>query len=186
MIRCITLLAALAADVALAAPDPVDPLNVPDFTWDIAMSVGGGQMPFDAPPWVGFGLRGNWGAHFGKVRIGPGLAVFKEGPVGIHWSTAIEPSFNVDALVARNLLLGIGVAPGVVLEHHPRARPEFRRDANFAPVVAARIGFSQPFTVWGWRVFCAVEPKVRIVAGIPQFVGAIVIGSGGGYTRRER
>ena len=63
-----------------------------------------------------------------------------------------------------------------------RAR-EGRDDLSFdaAPMAAFRIGYSQPWSLVARRFFVAVEPKIRVIDGRVNVIGAIVIGTGMGY-----
>lgn len=155
----------------------------PRFSWDVALSVSYGMMPqFDTRGWAGFGVRGQWGKNFGPHhRFGPTLGVFFEGAIAVQWTNNFEPGLHWEFVHEKKLWLGATLAVDLALHADRAGTLNTKLAFEAAPVAAFRIGFSQPFSIVRRRFFVGLEPKIRVMGGQPQFVGAIVIGSGAGY-----
>lgn len=154
----------------------------PRFSWEIALSASYGMMvQFDGLPWAGFGVRGGWGKQFNNHRIGPGLSITIEGPIGVEWSTNFEPAFQWDLVTEKKLWLGASAGVDLLLNVDQRKTLVALTTFDAAPMVAFRVGFSQQWSLIRRRFFIGLEPKLRIIDGKPSFVGAIVLGSGAGY-----
>lgn len=154
----------------------------PRFSWDVGLSVSYGMMPqFEAPGWAGFGVRGQWGKHYGRHRIGPTLGVFLEGPIAVQWTNNFEPAMHWEFVHEKKLWLGATLGVDLALHADRAGTLETKLSFDAAPVAAFRIGFSQPFSIVRRRFFVGIEPKIRIMDGKPQVLGALVIGSGAGY-----
>lgn len=167
------------------APPPAVVLrHVPaNYSWDIGVHASYGmraQFP-GAQPWLGLGARGAWGKNFGDHRLGLGVAFAFEGEYAVLWSNIFTPSIQWDLVTPKGLYVGANLGPALYL--NATLGGGFGYDLSFdaAPEIAARIGWSQRFSLVAKRFYVAVEPKLRIVDGKPSFLGAIVIGSGKGY-----
>ncbi len=131
------------------------------------------------PGWIGFGARFGAGKHFGNHRIGGLLTGVVEGPIGVYTSFAAEPHVTWDHVGNNNIQVGFGAGPALM--YHVRADTIVgERAVTVNPSVAARFGWSQTWTKVGRRMYLLAEPKVRMINGTPNVVGALVVGSGGG------
>lgn len=168
------------------APPPVVLRHIPPrFSWEFGISVGYGmltQFP-EAPSGIGFGLRAGWGKHFGAHRVGAGLSITFEGAIPVQWSNNFEPAFVWDFIVpdTKGLFLGLSAGPDLILNVDSGATRNLETDFTAAPSLAFRIGYSQPWSLVARRFWVVVEPKVRIINGNVNVIGAIVLGSGNGY-----
>jgi hypothetical protein len=179
------------ATAPLASPtfeEPPPPAPVlrdvpPRFSWDFAVAVSYGMMTqFNAaPPFAGFGFRGGWGKHYGRSRVGAGLAVSFEGPIPIQWGNYLTPAFQWDFVHEKRVAFGASAGLDLILSADAGRTQQYEVTFDPAPMVAFRIGYSTPWSLVRNRFFILVEPKLRVVAGQPSFVGAIVIGTGRGY-----
>jgi hypothetical protein len=173
------------AELEEEAPPPPVVLRAipPRYSWDFAFQVSYGQVPLypDAQPYVGFGLRGGWGKHFGKHRLGIVVDLTMEGPVTVQWVHALEPGFSWEYVHAKGLYLGAGVGPTLALGVSLKHTQQYAVDFDVGPYASFRIGYSQPYSLVARRFVVAVEPKVRWLNG--EFTGlvSIVLGSGRGY-----
>lgn len=190
----IVLTASPAAWASTAPPPPPeeDDLPIPTLeierippstSFEFGVQVSYGQVAYfrdQEPPWVGFGVRGGWGKNFSKHRLGAGLGVVVEGPVGIHTQVGLEPSVTWDFIAGNGLLLGFGVGPAAIWTlNNDTVVPEY--GFNVSPTAVARIGGSQTWSRVGRRTFVFLEPKLRLVDGntLSPLV-ALVVGSGQG------
>lgn len=164
-------------------PAPVIRDIPPRFSWDFAVSVSYGMMTqFNAaPPFAGFGFRGGWGKHYGRNRVGAGLAITFEGPIPIQWGNYFTPAFNWDFVHEKRVALGASAGVELVLNADSGETQQYNVTFDPAPMVAFRVGYSSPWSLVRNRFFIVLEPKLRVIDGQPSFVGAIVIGSGRGY-----
>ncbi len=174
-----------------APPPPVVLERIPPrFSWEFGVHASYGMIPTfadDVPfGWVGIGIRGGWGKNFQQHRIGPGLMVAIEGPIPVHWSIAIEPAVNYDYISLKGFAFGVSVSPALLV-NTGNVINKLETTPNFAPTLAARVGYSQTWSRVGRRFFIYVEPKLRYVTGQEDMrnainpLVAIVIGSGRGY-----
>lgn len=153
----------------------------PSVSWDVAMQVGYGDITYfrvQTPPWLGMGLRTAYGTHFGRDnsrRIAGLLTLSFEGPVPQYFTTAIEPALAWDQ-VRGGLQIGVSAGPTLLL-HHALDSPVV---PAVTPSLAARVGYSEPFSRVSRRLFVLAEPKLRWVAGRPNWSVAVVVGSGRG------
>ena len=155
----------------------------PQFSYDIGMQLGVAEMTYfrdEVPPWATYGVFGSWGYHIrGNDRVGPGLAVVVEGPLPIHTSVAIEPTFRWDRIMGK---VNIGASAGVAVMMHAAWRSSGTEIAFTPnPLIAGRIGWSQGWTRIGRRLFIVAEPKLRLVNKRVSPGIAIQVGSGYGY-----
>lgn len=155
----------------------------PRYSYEFALSISYGTVTYWSdyfPAWIGFGLRGGWGRNFGNSRVGFDVQVVAEGPVGVHTTLGLEPHLSWDHITREGVLFGAGIGPALL--YHASAGPSVAlkgvRDMTFGPSAVARIGWSQSWSRVGRRLFVAFEPKMRIVNGTPNPVGALVVGSG--------
>ncbi|MCB9679950.1 MAG: hypothetical protein H6733_00635 [Alphaproteobacteria bacterium] len=167
-----------------APPPPVVLRAIPPrFSWDFAFSASYGMLPqFPTyPHWGGFGIRGGWGRHFDAHRVGAAVAVSFEGPVVVQWATNFEPQATWDYVSPKGVYVGAsaGVTLGLNVDVGQTLKPRVWFDPG--PMIAARIGYSQPWSMVARRFFVAVEPKLRYTAQTFNVGGSIVIGIGRGY-----
>jgi len=173
----------LAQEVVTELPDVQLELIPPEFSYDFGLQLGVADITYfrdEVPPWATMGFFASWGYHLrGNDRIGPGMAVMIEGPVPLHYSASFEPTFRWDRIMGK---LTVGAAGGVAVMIHSKAT-ELGPEVNVtpAPVVAARIGYSQGWTRVGRRLFVVLEPKMRFINGVPNPGLALQVGSGRGY-----
>lgn len=184
----------LAAGLGVAAPasaqEVVDELPEvelkripPVYSYDFGLQLGVADITYfrdEVPPWATYGFFASWGWHpRGNDRIGPGLAVMVEGPLPLHYSASFEPSFRWDRIMGK---LTVGAAIGPAFMIHSKAT-ELGPEIGFtpAPMVAARVGWSEGWTRVGRRLFIVAEPKVRLIAGDVNYGITLQVGSGQGY-----
>lgn len=190
---------ALAPSIAHAAdegatPSPEDELPIPSFTLDripprysyeLAMQVSFGEVAYfreTVPPWVGFGLRGGWGKHFGMQRLGLNATFGAEGELGVNTYLSLEPALAWDFVSPGKrggVQVGAGIGPALGYTASAVTVDE-THSFEVAPSAALRLGWSQGWTRVGRRLFVFVEPKVRWASdGFAPLV-ALAVGSGGG------
>ncbi len=172
-------------------PPPEDDLPIPTLTIDrvppntsfeFAVQVSYGAVAYfqdTVPPWIGFGFRGGWGKNFGQHRIGAAGTFTAEGDIGVHTLLALEPSFAWDFVSGKGLLLGAGVGPALMYTDR-NSTVVGERGFEFAPSVAARLGWSQTWSRVGRRLFIFIEPKLRVTPEALTPLVAIAVGSGAG------
>ncbi|MEQ1506091.1 MAG: hypothetical protein ABMB14_27915 [Myxococcota bacterium] len=176
----------------LPPPPPVeDDLPIPTLTidrvppntsYEFAIQVSYGMVAYfrdSVPPWVGFGARAGWGKNFGPNRLGVTGTFAAEGDFGVHTQLSLEPQAAWDLVTSRGLLLGASVGPAVVYTAST-STVETVQGIELAPMVAARIGWSQTWSRVGRRLFVFLEPKARFAAGQVSPVVALAVGSGAG------
>lgn len=167
------------------APPPAIVLRyVPaNFAWDVGVHASYGQrVQFKGePPWLGIGARFGWGKMIGDHRVGFGFAFSAEGEPAVKWSNIFTPSFQWDLVTPKGFLIGANVGPALLVNVELSGGFGYNTSVDGAPEVALRLGWSQRFSLIAKRFYVAVEPKLRIVDGKPEFLGAIVLGSGKGY-----
>lgn len=157
----------------------------PRASYDLAVDVSFGDITYwrnRTGPYLGFGIKTGWGQHLGesrKTRVGGGAYLGLEGPVPQYFSGVVEPQFTVDR-VANHVLLGASLGPSVMF-HSTAARTGQETTLGLAPMVSGRVGWSQAWSRVARRMFVYVEPKFRVVAGLPSWQAAVVVGSGDGY-----
>jgi len=185
------LLAMLPAAARAADPAPEDDLwaeleNLPPrASYEAGVAVTYGDITYwrsNTGPWMGFGLRGGFGWHFGELhahRVGPGLHLTLEGPAPEYFTGAIEPTFAWD-FVTKGLYLGAAVGPAV-LAHSRLTLLGQETSWALSPMVAARVGWSQPWSRLTRRMYVVVEPKFRWIDENPNWGAALVVGSGRGF-----
>ena len=190
LVLCLTLLGALIATPAQALDDEgydlpkVELKRIPpQFSWEVGAQIGFGEITYwrDQIGWWGtLGFFGAWGRHFGLHRIGMGLGIVMEGPAPVHMSFGGEPQVRWD-WVHNKVGLYLGAAVGPTFFWHHAQTKVVENDFRISPMGSFRIGWSQPWTRVGRRLFFAVESKLRYVRGAPNPTFAIMIGSGRGY-----
>ena len=155
----------------------------PDYSWEVAMHASFSQITYwreDVPYWIGHGVRGAWGKHWGNTRLGTQVTFSVEGPVPINYTLALEPTLSVDH-IKKWFLVGGSLGPALLL--HSSATTIAGADISYgiAPSAALRLGWSQPWSRVGRRVFVMAEPKVRYFMdkGLNPGV-ALVVGAGRG------
>jgi len=154
----------------------------PDFSWEVGVHVSFGDITYwreEVPPWIGLGLRGGWGRHWGLTRIGAGLAFGVEGPAPVHYSAYLEPTATWD-WTSSGLFLGLSAGPSFLV-HGTSSTVRESTTLGIAPLAAVRLGWSQGWSRIGRRLFFLLEPKARIIAGRFNPSVALVIGTGRGY-----
>lgn len=174
---------AFAQEVVTELPEVKLEQVPPEFSYDMGLQLGVADITYwreEVPPWVTMGFFMSWGYHVrGNDRFGPGLAVMVEGPVPLHYSASFEPTFRWDRIMGK---LAIGAAAGGALMFHSKSSELGPQVAwTPAPVVAARVGYSQPWSRVTRRLFVVAEPKLRIIDGQLNPGITIQIGSGTGY-----
>ena len=171
----------LSAD-DLPAPDFEIQRIQPDVSYEFAAHMSFGAINYwddEIRPYPGLGFRVGAGRNLGSHRLGGGFVAAAEGPVGGHTSLVFEPSAQWDMVADSGFSMGANVGPAIM--YHVRAdRLPVQRAWTFGPSVAARIGFSQPFSSVGPRMFVYAEPKLRVIDGELSPVVALLVGSGGG------
>ena len=154
----------------------------PNTSMEFAVQVSYGSVAYfqDAvPAWIGFGVRGGWGKNFGLHRVGVAGTFTAEGDLGVHTLLALEPSVNWDFVSPQGVALGFGAGPALMYTNR-NATTNTETSFEFAPSVAARVGWSQTWSRVGRRLFIYLEPKVRFTPeGITPLV-ALAVGSGVG------
>lgn len=180
-----------SAEVPNLVALPGDELPLPELTfdrippttsWDMGVQLTYGEIGYFRaliPPWIGFGVRGAFGKHFGASRVGGSGSLTVEGPFPIHMSAFFEPQFAWDWIGKKHLLVGAGVGPYVAVHHRMDARGD-ETAFGLGPSAAVRIGWSEGWTRVGRRVFVMLEGKFRWVADSPSPSVALVVGSGKG------
>ncbi|MFK7927134.1 MAG: hypothetical protein AB8H79_03025 [Myxococcota bacterium] len=174
---------AMAQEVVTELPDVQLERIPPEFSYDFGLQLGVADITYfrdEVPPWATMGVFGSWGYHLrGNDRLGPGLAVMVEGPVPLHFSASFEPTFRWDRIMGK---LTIGAAGGLAVMIHSKST-ELGPEVNVtpAPLVAARIGYSEGWSRIGRRLFVVLEPKMRFISGVPNPGIALQVGSGTGY-----
>jgi hypothetical protein len=173
------------APIAEEAPPPAIVLRyVPaNYAWDVGIHASYGQrVQFQGePPWLGIGARFGWGKMIGEHRVGLGFAFSAEGEPAVKWSNIFTPSFQWDYVTAKGFMVGANVGPALLVNVELSGGYGYDTTLDGAPELAVRLGWSQRFSLIAKRFYVAVEPKLRIVDGKPEFVGGIVLGSGKGY-----
>jgi len=175
---------ALAQDDEEPPPPPIVVKHIPPrFSWEIAINPSYGMLPqfVDTPAWVGIGLRGGWGKHYGPHRLGAGLSFTFEGPLAVEWSNNFEPMMMYDWIHKSGLWLGASLGPTLMLNSQAATNRKLETTFLAAPFAAFRIGFSRPWSLLFKRFFIGIEPKLRVVNGQPAGIVSLVIGSGTGY-----
>jgi len=185
---------ALAAEpeVPKAEEKPSDDLwqlleNMPPrASWDLAAAVGFVEITHfrdQVTPWVGFGFRGGWGKHLGERRnhrVGAGAGVYIEGQIPEFFTIAIEPTANWDYVSPKGFAAGASLGPAILV-HSNMTLTEQQWKPGISPVVAARVGWSKPFSRVLRRLFVVVEPRVRWMDGRVNPGVYVVLGTGTGY-----
>jgi hypothetical protein len=165
-------------------PPPVVIKHIPPrFSWELAISPSYGMLPqfLATSAWVGLGMRGGWGKHFGPHRVGAGLSITLEGALGVQWANNFEPMVMYDWIQKKGLWIGVSAGPDFIVNTELAETRGLDSSFMAAPFLAARIGYSQPWSLMFRRFFVGIEPKFRLVDGQPAGIVSIVIGSGGGY-----
>jgi hypothetical protein len=129
-------------------------------------------------PWMGFGVRTAGGAHLGTSRFGAALDLGIEGEAPLLFNFVIEPQATWDR-VSGGLQLGASIGPSILV-HAAMGLQDLEYAPAFAPSAALRLGWSQPWTRIGRRMFVLVEPRVRLVHGELHPTVGVVVGSGWG------
>jgi hypothetical protein len=180
---CLAANPAFAQEVLTELPEVELQRIPPRFSYDFGAQFGVADITYwrnEVPPWATMGLFGSWGYHpRGNDRFGPGFAAIIEGPVPLHATYSFEPTFRWDRVMGK---LGLGAAVGGAFQIHAALR-ETNTEVHVgaAPVVAARIGWSQGWTRVGRRLFIVAEPKARYVRGKLNTGVSLQIGTCSGY-----
>lgn len=156
----------------------------PRRSWDLSVGVNYTDVTFwraYTAPWIGMGLRFGYGSHIGEARlnrIAGSVSFSTEGPVPEFYTLALEPSLDWDR-VQKGLQIGASIGPAVYLHNRlTLTGPETHIGAS--PWVGARVGWSQPWSRVMRRMFVLVDPKIRVIAGLPSWSVGVAIGSGSG------
>jgi hypothetical protein len=158
--------------------------EIPNTSFEFALQYGYGAVPFltlQAPPGVGFGLRGSWGKHLGVHRLGFAITETIEGQIGTASLFATEAVASWDVIGPGGLLLGAG-AGGTLAALQIHAGDN---SVRVAPTVTARVGGSQTWSQHQRRLFLFVEGKLRVADGelVPAVALAVGAGKGAGRYR---
>lgn len=151
--------------------------------WDVGIHASYGmrvQFPGE-PPWLGIGARVAWGKMYGDHRVGFGFTFAAEGEPAVKWSNIFTPSFQWDLVTPKGFLIGANLGPALMVDVQLTGGYGYDTSVGIAPELAVHLGWSQRFSLIAKRFYVALEPKLRIVDGKPEFVGALVLGSGKGY-----
>jgi len=153
----------------------------PTKSWEMAIGPTFSDMSYwrglhgytGAFPGLGLGLGYGW--HKRDHRFGAQITAAMEGPVPLYETFAFEvlPSWDY---VSRGVLIGASLG-GAVLAHQAMDEDSA---VTLAPVVALRLGPSQPWSRLGRRMFVMAEPKLRLVQGYPNATFSVLIGQGRG------
>ncbi len=155
----------------------------PKYSWELGVSASFGDITYwndhrsYTGPYIGQGFRVGWGRNMsgGDHRLGVQTNWSIEGPVPLYYTMALDPLPSWD-MISHNIQVGASLGPSLLL-HSMLGEGVF---AGIAPSAAVRMGYSQSWTRVGRRVFVVLEPRVRLIGGEPQLVGAIVVGQGRG------
>ena len=178
-------LGGLEMDDGLMAPDFQIQALPPRFSYEFGVHMSFGTVTYwrdyvDA--WVGFGARFAGGKNFDSGhRLGGTLIAVVEGPFGVNTSMALEPLASWDHVPRPGgLQLGFSAGPALMRHVGVFSSATVERAFTVNPTAAARIGYSQPWTSVGRRLYLVAEPKVRMIDGKFNVLGALVVGSGAG------
>lgn len=133
-------------------------------------------------PYPGFGFRFALGRHVGEDRanrFGGSLGVAIEGPVPSYWSTFLEPMVSWDR-VSHRFQVGVSIGPAIAL-HGRQTLLGGDVFPGIHPMMAVRLGWSQPWSRALHRMYVVAEPRVRLVAGQANPGIALLVGSGSGW-----
>lgn len=185
------ILASLLAGPAFAqaeeeeeAPEAVELDFVPSrFSLDGGIHISYGFLPqfAGAPAWVGFGGRFAWGRNWTNHRVGLGVQLSLEGPIGVEWANTIEVGAQWDWVSPKGLYLGATLGPALYINASQRQTNGYDVSVDPGAYLAARIGWSQRFSLIARRFYLAIEPRFRMIGARPSFVAALVFGSGRGF-----
>jgi hypothetical protein len=136
------------------------------------------------PAWIGFGFRFSGGKNLSNGhRLGASLTAVTEGPFGVTASYALEPHATWDHVPTKGgLQVGVGVGPAL-MHHISNQSIVTEKASTINPSAAIRLGYSQPWTSIGRRLYLVAEPKMRLVDGEWNPLVALVVGSGAGVVR---
>jgi hypothetical protein len=155
----------------------------PRVSWEVALYPSVVTLPqfVDAPVWLGLGIRGSAGKHFGDHRVGGGFGFSAEGQISIQWSNNFEPQAMWDYVSDKGVWAGASLGVDLILNADipPGSSRGLRYSFDPAPMVGFRFGYSQPWGIGMRRFFVGLEPKLRIIDGAPGVAVSILIGSGG-------
>ncbi len=177
----------LASPAAAEEPRPEsawDALRAmpPTSAWELAVHASFGRVGFwahESEPFIGIGVRFGWGRLFGEHhRLGVLTALGGEGPCPLYCTVALEPQLSWDH-VRGGLQVGASLGPALML-HSKRELLGTQSHLGVSPMVAARVGYSEPWTRAGRRFFVVAEPKVRQIGSVTDVLVALVVGSGTG------
>lgn len=174
---------AVAQDILDELPEVELQRIPPVYSWDVGIQLGVADITYwrdEVPPWATYGFFGSWGWHpRGNDRFGVGFAAMIEGPLPLHFSASLEPTFRWDRIMGK---LAVGAAVGPAFMFHSKSTV-LGPETGFtpAPMVAARIGYSQGWTRVGKRLFIVAEPKLRLIAGDLNYGVTLQVGTGQGY-----
>ena len=176
---------ALAQD---APPGPAEwePIRIehipPRTSSELGMTMGWASLPYwkadDVPSWGAIGFRGGFGGHLGDHRLSGSLGVVIQGPAPVHMTSALEMLGNWD-FVSNSAQVGASLGPAL-LWHSKLQTFGSESAVGLSPVVAARIGWSEPYSAVARRVFAVLEPKLHVVEGRPAPSVSVFIGTGMG------
>jgi hypothetical protein len=155
----------------------------PRASYDVAALPGYMMLPqfADVPGWLSIGARAAGGRHFRDFRVGGGLSFTLEGPIGLQWSNVFEPQFMWDWQSSKGLFVGMSVGPTLMINSQIQTGQRgLENSFSAGPMLAVRMGWSQPHNLLMRRIFVGVEPKFRWINGNPAFGVSLVVGSGAG------
>jgi hypothetical protein len=154
----------------------------PRLSFEAGIQMSFGEVAYfadEVPAWIGYGVRGGFGKNLRNHRVGGDLIFTLEGPVGVHTTIGLEPSFSWNFVGEKGLLVGAGLGPSLFY-HNRQDTVQGTAGVSIEPSFSTRVGWSESWTRVGRRVFVFVEPKVRYYQGGFSPMVALVLGSGGG------
>lgn len=176
----------LELDPSLPIPSLKYDRPAPDFSWEIGVHMGFGEVTYwmqEIPPWVSFGVRAGWGRNLPSNhhhRLGVTALFFAEGPMPIHMTLGVDPQFSWDVVTESGLWMGAGVGAAVMF-HSKDVGNQTVTASSLGPSASARLGWSQTWSRVGRRFFIGAEPRIRVTNGNVGWSASVVLGSGKGY-----
>jgi hypothetical protein len=98
------------------------------------------------------------------------------------WSNIVEAGFAWDHVTQKGFWVGASVGPSLMIHANlaRQASIAYGITPRASGYVSGRIGWSETYSAIGRRLFVGVEPRVRLVEGLPEVSFGLMIGSGAG------